>query len=85
MTEKLARKQDGRLYASPSALGRTRCKRERYEATEPVHLAREDCTILLESIVADVNGKCIQDGMLPCAEVLWYFLTDTAGEREEIE
>ena len=30
--------QDGRLRANASGLGRTCCKRERYEATEPVRL-----------------------------------------------
>ena len=36
-------KQDGRMHADFSGLGRTCCKREKYEATEPVGLTREDC------------------------------------------
>ena len=41
--EKLIREQDGRLRANASSLGRICCKRERYEATEPVRLTREGC------------------------------------------
>ena len=44
--EKLVREQDGRLHASPSSLGRICCKRERSDATEPVRLNREDCSLL---------------------------------------
>ena len=45
--EKLVREQSGRLHANLSGLGRTCCKRERYAATEPVRLTREDCICLL--------------------------------------
>ena len=43
----LLREQDGRLHASSSALGRISCKRERYEATEPVCLIGEYCISLI--------------------------------------
>ena len=41
--KKLLREWDGKLRANFSGLGRICCKRERYEATEPVRLTSEDC------------------------------------------
>ena len=41
--EKLVRENDGRLHATPSR--KIWCRRERYEATGPVRLNKEDCIL----------------------------------------